>query len=429
MSLYEQINKVLIEHRIEDRKEMITHQTKTQKLFLDKISKVNAKIDEVSNNMISFSETVTRMTNEVKDVHIIENKRLSNCLVMSKLEEQNYVTAIYQMREKILQFEEEGKSLEKFNALEKENTQMLEKVDQLETLQKSWEEKLDRFRSEIKAIEETKKTARNEILLLHKQVKERDKKIQSLEKDMIDLTEGKKKMTPYSDKKHMETQMLQEETKEKDDTTNVVVEYTRQITDLKESKIQMQKDIEKKEKEIRSLKKKIEKLTDEKEEAIKYFEIKQHLTAKRHVYVQVVHHPRFKAFESEKELQMQLKLKFIPENIELKFVCITSDFVRLSDSPVFVVYPRQFCSTRERDINNIVQFYKVSKMNKMTALVFFHDKDKKGFKKEEGGKGSHSGRTFCDVFDIINGRDGISYCDENSKNIEKMFEFITNACR
>jgi hypothetical protein len=63
----------------------------------------------------------------------------------------------------------------------------------------------------------------------------------------------------------------------------------------------------------------------------------------------------------------------------------------------------------------------------MTALVFFHNKDKKAFKKEGGGKGSHNGRTFCDVFDIIYGKDGISDCDENSTNIEKMFEFITNA--
>ncbi|XP_060598666.1 rho-associated protein kinase 2-like [Ruditapes philippinarum] len=402
--LLDSIKQALIEYQTENQKES-RHET----LVSEEGSKINEKLCEVSKCLRLLDEKITKM-NEFNNLQSAEIKRLSNALTQSKLEEDKLIRALNNVKEQYLRCEEERAYLKKkVNDLETNNT-ALEEVNQFERCLKIKEEELKTLKllneDQIKRIAGLDKCLSNSYKLIFMNLK---------------LLSDYKKRVSIEDGKLLIHELFKAE----------ITRMKQQSTDIKliEDKTDvLQTQIEEKDRTIQGLQTKLTGLSDENKELTANSDalvLKLHLAQKQPFVVQVHHHPKFKASRAEKEVYHKLQLRFNGENIAVHFTPI--EYIMKSDTPVIVLCQRQFGMNRDKDLANVTLSYIDTKMNKFTALILFHNKDHRSFKKEEGGKRLCRSRKFCDVYDIIYDSEGICQCGENSTNIDSMFEFIKKA--
>ena len=73
------------------------------------------------------------------------------------------------------------------------------------------------------------------------------------------------------------------------------------------------------------------------------------------VSVQVIHVYEFPSRNAEKELQEKLKLRFLPDKIDLNFLDCSRDSLTKRDLPSLIIYLRNASKKRESDINSVMK--------------------------------------------------------------------------
>ncbi|XP_053389398.1 protein Daple-like [Mercenaria mercenaria] len=434
----------LIQDKQEKETEMNEKVSKTDLLISEAITKIHIKDEQLSTSICMLNNEVKKMNiehSDVKKLYQTEVQRLTECFEQAKLQEKEYVKTLNDLKEKLQHCnEEKGTSQMLVCQLEKEinrlTTDVKDKETALEKAEQIHKDEIGIGQNKIKKLKQKKLEQSETIENLKSDIQsltctkiELSSQLQAEINTRVSLIENKvsiikslqdeiSKMTQeYAEVKEMHTKEKQalEEATEKEIRQKGVLEE--KIKDLKEEQRRNGEDIKQLNVEKENLKSDIK----IKQQLIESLEINLELASRKEIYVQVIHISGFRSSKMEGELKRMLKMRMIPERIDLQFLDCSDSYILKSDLPLLIVCSRNYSLNRDRNISSVTNGRKET--HKQRALLMFHDKDEKTFQREVT-RGSFTDNTLCGIFDIGHNKEALFKCEINSKNIENILQFI-----